>query len=31
VGKKNAKRLDLEESGMSLQEFLTREGVLPRC
>ena len=29
VGKKNAKRL--EESGMSLQEFLTREGVLPRC
>ena len=29
VGKKNAKRL--EESGMSLQEFLTREGALPRC
>jgi D-alanyl-D-alanine carboxypeptidase len=29
VGTKNADRL--EESGLSLQEFLTREGVLPRC
>jgi D-alanyl-D-alanine carboxypeptidase len=29
VGTKNAKHL--EESGLSLQEFLTREGVLPRC
>jgi D-alanyl-D-alanine carboxypeptidase len=29
VGTKNAERL--EESGLSLQEFLTREGVLPRC
>jgi D-alanyl-D-alanine carboxypeptidase len=29
VGVKNAERL--EESGLSLQEFLAREGVLPRC
>jgi zinc D-Ala-D-Ala carboxypeptidase len=29
VGPKNAERL--EESGLSLQEFLAREGVLPRC
>ncbi len=29
VGTRNAQRL--EESGLSLQEFLTREGVLPRC
>jgi D-alanyl-D-alanine carboxypeptidase len=29
VGVKNAKRL--EDSGLSLQEFLEREGVLPRC
>jgi zinc D-Ala-D-Ala carboxypeptidase len=29
VGVKNAERL--EESGLSLQEFLVREGVLPRC
>jgi len=29
MGTKNAERL--EESGLSLQEFLTREGVLPRC
>jgi zinc D-Ala-D-Ala carboxypeptidase len=29
VGVKNAERL--EESGLSLQEFLLREGVLPRC
>ncbi len=29
VGVENAKRL--EESGLSLQEFLEREGVLPRC
>jgi D-alanyl-D-alanine carboxypeptidase len=29
VGVKNAERF--EESGLSLQEFLTREGVLPRC
>ncbi len=29
VGTKNADRL--EESGLSLHEFLTREGVLPRC
>jgi zinc D-Ala-D-Ala carboxypeptidase len=29
VGTKNAERL--EESGLNLQEFLTREGVLPRC
>jgi zinc D-Ala-D-Ala carboxypeptidase len=29
VGPRNAERL--EESGLSLQEFLTREGVLPRC
>jgi D-alanyl-D-alanine carboxypeptidase len=29
VGTRNAERL--EESGLSLQEFLRREGVLPRC
>ena len=29
VGVENAERL--EESGLSLQEFLVREGVLPRC
>ena len=29
VGVENAQRL--EESGLSLQEFLAREGVLPRC
>jgi zinc D-Ala-D-Ala carboxypeptidase len=29
VGAKNAERLEV--SGLSLQEFLTREGVLPRC
>jgi zinc D-Ala-D-Ala carboxypeptidase len=29
VGPRNAERF--EESGLSLQEFLTREGVLPRC
>jgi D-alanyl-D-alanine carboxypeptidase len=29
VGVENAKRL--EESGLNLQEFLAREGVLPRC
>ena len=29
VGAKNVERL--EESGLSLQEFLAREGVLPRC
>jgi zinc D-Ala-D-Ala carboxypeptidase len=29
VGARNVERL--EESGLSLQEFLTREGVLPRC
>ena len=29
VGTKNVERL--EESGLSLQEFLAREGVLPRC
>jgi D-alanyl-D-alanine carboxypeptidase len=29
VGVENAERLD--ESGLSLQEFLVREGVLPRC
>ena len=29
VGAKNAKRL--EESGMNLQAFLMREGVMPRC
>lgn len=29
VGAKNAKRL--EEGGLSLQEFLARKGVLPRC
>jgi zinc D-Ala-D-Ala carboxypeptidase len=29
VGEKNAERL--EQSGLSLQEFLAHEGVLPRC
>ena len=29
VGLRNARRL--EESGLSLQEFLARENVLPRC
>jgi len=29
VGARNVERL--EESGLSLQEFLAREGVLPRC
>ncbi len=29
IGARNIERL--EESGLSLQEFLTREGVLPRC